>query len=357
MMSLFTTPAAAPSDPARGDPIQQAIRDGARKTGTDFDYLLATARRESALDPKAKASGSSATGLFQFIEQTWLGLLKSEGPKLGLAEQAATISARPGGTFAVADPMQRDAILGLRDDPKLASVLAGALTQKNRDFLAGELGREPSRGDLYVAHVLGGRGAADLIRSAQRMPGRAAALDFPEAAAANRPIFYDRAGRARGAAEVYAKLAEAQPPGATAAPPSSPAAATNPPLAFAAQDRPGFHGLFRTGSGGAPVSDAVARLWRGPKPDAAPAERYFPRSELDQPEAVGETSPGPSREGASASAAIVIPVPNENVGSQAAEAALPVIVPLPPRRPAALRPLPASRPPLDLGTFMQRRGA
>ena len=48
-------------------------------------FLLKTATRESSLNPDAKAKSSSAAGLFQFIEQTWLGLVKSDGPRLGLA--------------------------------------------------------------------------------------------------------------------------------------------------------------------------------------------------------------------------------------------------------------------------------
>ncbi|MGL4729664.1 MAG: transglycosylase SLT domain-containing protein, partial [Bosea sp. (in: a-proteobacteria)] len=83
-MFLFTTPSAreAKSTPAvngnaqganlPATPVTMAIRDGAAKTGTDFGYLVRTAQRESALDPNAKARTSSATGLFQFIDQTWL---------------------------------------------------------------------------------------------------------------------------------------------------------------------------------------------------------------------------------------------------------------------------------------------
>src|SRR6476646_11882530 len=53
--------------------VTGAIRDAARVTGAGFEYLLNTALRESNLNPSAKAKSSSATGLFQFIDQTWLG--------------------------------------------------------------------------------------------------------------------------------------------------------------------------------------------------------------------------------------------------------------------------------------------
>ena len=91
-MFLFTTPA-QPQTASDGN-VVDAIRRGAAATGSDFDYLLKTAQRESALDPQARAPTSSATGLFQFIEQTWLGMVKSEGPRFGLDEEARANLAR-----------------------------------------------------------------------------------------------------------------------------------------------------------------------------------------------------------------------------------------------------------------------
>ena len=69
--------------------VEAAIRRASSTTGVDFDFLMKTARRESAMNPSARASTSSASGLFQFIEQTWLGLVKREGPNLGLNDAAA----------------------------------------------------------------------------------------------------------------------------------------------------------------------------------------------------------------------------------------------------------------------------
>src|SRR5262245_6389631 len=87
-MFLFTTP---PTRPQQDVPVVDAIRQGAARTGTQFEYLLSTARRESALDPQARARNSSASGLFQFIEQTWLGLVKSEGAQAGLTDYAKAV--------------------------------------------------------------------------------------------------------------------------------------------------------------------------------------------------------------------------------------------------------------------------
>src|SRR5689334_19512162 len=74
---------------APGAGVTTAIRDAAQATGTSFDYLLATARVESGLDAGAGASTSSARGLFQFIEQTWLSTLKTVGSALGYGQYAS----------------------------------------------------------------------------------------------------------------------------------------------------------------------------------------------------------------------------------------------------------------------------
>lgn len=348
-MFLFTTPSAPVRDTAPASPVVDAIRQGAERTGTGFDYLLATAQRESALDPGARARSSSASGLFQFIEQTWLGLVKSEGPRLGLAQQANAIQTRSDGTHVVSDPAARQTILNLREDPKVASVLAGTFTQRNRDVLAQGLGREPSAGDLYVAHFLGARGAAQLIGAAQQSPHRPAATDFPEAAAANRSIFFDRSGRARGAGEVYTLLAANHASvtgvaGVTAAP----AFAPDRPLAFAQQDGPAFHGLFQTDTRRGPISEAVAKLWRGGEGDPAGVKTaalgFFPKTAI-------------SEEATTSQATQVAAAPPSNEVARPAED-----LPLPSLRPALPEPPVAAkkaggrtRAPLDLSAFMTWR--
>lgn len=281
-MFLFTTPNTTPNPPPTtvtaptpATPVTDAIRRGASATGTDFDYLLRTARRESALDPTAKAPTSSATGLFQFIEQTWLGIVKNDGPTLGLASEANAIVARQDGTYTVPDAAARQAILKLREQPEAASAMAGALTRRNRAVLAGATGKTPSNGELYLAHVLGARGASALINTAKTDPSRAAAIDFPEAARANRSIFYARDGRARSTQEVYALLT-AEKPGTAAAP----QAGAEVKLAVTDDRPPGIYGLFQTGARQAPVSDAVARIWRGRNASGSEASSssFFPRS-------------------------------------------------------------------------------
>jgi hypothetical protein len=186
--------------------VAGAIKQAATATGTSFEYLLATAKMESDFNPSAGASTSSAHGLYQFIDQTWFGTVKEAGSQLGYGQYADAITKTSSGDYTVSDPAARRAILKLRDDPTVASAMAGVLTQSNSFKLTGKIGRRPTDGELYMAHFLGVGGAAKLISSAEDSPQASAAAMFPNAAAANRSIFYDRNGSARTVSEVYGVL-------------------------------------------------------------------------------------------------------------------------------------------------------
>jgi hypothetical protein len=192
-----------PSNQTAGAAVTGAIRQAAQATGTSFQYLLATAQVESGLNPQAGAATSSARGLFQFIDQTWLATMKHSGAALGYGQYAAAITKTASGHYEVADPVMRSAILKLRNDPTANATMAGAFTQTNAAVLSARLGRAPTEGELYIAHFLGAGGAARLISSAAANPDASAASYFPVAAHANTSIFYDRAtGAPRTLADV-----------------------------------------------------------------------------------------------------------------------------------------------------------
>jgi hypothetical protein len=186
--------------------VAGAIRDAARSTGASFEYLLTAARIESNLNPAAQATTSSAKGLYQFIDQTWLATLKHAGPAHGYGQYADAITLNADGRYEVADPIQRAAIMRLRSDPTMSATMAGAFTQTNAAQLASAIGRQPSEGELYIAHFLGSDGASKLINVAASQPRANAAELFPQAAAANPSIFQNRSGQPRSASEVYATL-------------------------------------------------------------------------------------------------------------------------------------------------------
>jgi hypothetical protein len=214
--------------PSLPDGLAGALRTASARSGAPFEYLLRTAVRESGLDPSVRARTSSATGLFQFIEQTWLELVKEEGPRLGLAPEAAMIGKTARGTFRVKDAEARHHILALREDPAIASMMAGEFTRRNSAYLTAQLGRLPTQGELYIAHFLGADGASRLIRHAANTPDATAADLFPAQAAANRSIFFT-GGRSRSVAEVYAGLVSKHGD----APLQMPAAATPTMMAYA----------------------------------------------------------------------------------------------------------------------------
>jgi hypothetical protein len=308
------------SNYAAGSTVTGAIRQASAATGTSFNYLLATAQVESGLNPQAGAATSSARGLFQFIEQTWLGTIKQSGAQLGYGRYADAITKTSSGHYQVTDPAMRAEILKLRNDPT-----ANAVTKANADYLATKLGRQPSEGELYIAHFLGAGGAARLISLAANNPNAKATDYFPHAASANSSIFYDRAtGHARSLAQVRdvltarydvarndavraaqaasaagatvspgtlsvaqatgapldlaafaAPAAAAVPSPASAAPAKTAAAvpdtagmtgafaaATPTPTAQAANQM--FHGLFQDTDRTAPVAAVVSQLWTTP---------------------------------------------------------------------------------------------
>lgn len=162
--------------------------------------------RESSLNPEAKASTSSATGLFQFIEQTWLGTMHRHGAAHGLSAYADAIKTGKDGRFMVADKGTRQEILALRKDPQVAALMAGEMTNDMSSEMGAALGRGVSAGELYVAHFLGPQAAVKMIKAAAETPTAAAANLFPDAASANSRIFYNKGGQARSVSSVLEAL-------------------------------------------------------------------------------------------------------------------------------------------------------
>ncbi|MXO71133.1 transglycosylase SLT domain-containing protein [Alteraurantiacibacter buctensis] len=189
------------AQPARSQRTQAAIADAAQRTGVDFGYLLAQARIESGLNPAARARTSSATGLFQFLDQTWLATLDRHGERLGFGQLAQAIDTS-GGRARITDPAMREAIMGLRYDPGASALMAGALAGDNTAALEQVLGRTPDASELYLAHFLGPDGASRMLTTLQTAPDTPAASLLPSAAHANRGIFYGEGGAARSVAQV-----------------------------------------------------------------------------------------------------------------------------------------------------------
>lgn len=188
--------------------VQSAIAQASSKTGIDFDYLLNQAKVESGLNAHAKAGTSSASGLYQFVEQSWLSVVKQHGSEHGLGWAADSIQRGANGRLSVSDPAARSSILALRNDPDAASLMAAEHASDNKSALEGTLGRDATGTDLYMAHFLGLGGAKKFLTTLAANPYASAASLFPAAAGANRNVFYTPAGAPRSVADVYDRFAD-----------------------------------------------------------------------------------------------------------------------------------------------------
>ena len=186
--------------------VQSAIQLASSRTGIDFNYLLGQAKVESGLNASARAGTSSATGLYQFIEQSWLGVVKAHGAEHGMGWAADSITQTSSGRYVVNGPATRQSILNLRNDPTAASLMAAEHASDNRDGLAASLGRDVTGTDLYMAHFLGLGGAKKFLSAMDGNADRSAASLFPAAARANRGVFYAPDGSARSLGEVYKRF-------------------------------------------------------------------------------------------------------------------------------------------------------
>ena len=188
-----------------GPDLLGAIVEASKKTGANSGYLLHIALRESGLVLGAQAPTSSATGPFQFIQGTWYQMLGAYGAKYGLEAEAALLK-KKGNSYTPVSSEARVEVLALRTDPYVAALMAGQLTVENMNTLTRLLGRSPAHGELYAAHVFGPAGAVKLVKTRENASATSAASIMPSAAAANRWLFYDRAGKARTVAALFDEL-------------------------------------------------------------------------------------------------------------------------------------------------------
>ena len=98
---------------------------------------------ESHGDPNAKNKRSSATGLGQFLDETWLDMIRAHQPDL-------------------AKGRSQDEILELRRDAKVAREITARFTQRNAEMLR-KRGLPVTPGTLYLAHFAGGAGAVAIL--------------------------------------------------------------------------------------------------------------------------------------------------------------------------------------------------
>ncbi len=183
-----------------GAKITNAIQSASAKTGVGFSYLLQQANVESSFRTDVKAKGSSATGLYQFIDSTWLSMVKENGAKYGLEKYADQIS----DNGRVANKSVKNQILALRKNPEIASAMAAEYAADNKEYLQSTVGGEIGSTELYMAHFMGPGGAAKFLSKMQDNPNAIGAKSFSSAACSNKNVFYKENGKPRTLSEIYA---------------------------------------------------------------------------------------------------------------------------------------------------------
>jgi hypothetical protein len=136
----------------------------------------------------------------------WLRALKEDLPR-DAHGYAQGIFRTSGGRYYVPRQTERRAILAARDDGALAARAARAFARSNARALRASLGRTPTAGDLYVAHLFGPEAAAHLIARARSHPGELATNYAPELAEKAAELFGARK-RSLTLVQLYTKLTE-----------------------------------------------------------------------------------------------------------------------------------------------------
>ncbi|TXM91316.1 transglycosylase SLT domain-containing protein, partial [Methylobacterium sp. WL122] len=190
--------------------IVQTIVRAAQAVQTDPVLLMAVADKESSFITAVQAKTSSATGLYQFIERTWLGCVRDFGAKYGMEKEASVIVPDANDRPTVADAAERTRILELRRDPYLSALLAGEMLKRDAARISLRIGRELSLGEVYLAHFLGPDDAESFLAKVVDKPGAAAAQLLPGPARANRSIFFasERSRRRKAASLSVAQVHE-----------------------------------------------------------------------------------------------------------------------------------------------------
>lgn len=190
--------------------VVAAIRLASLRTGVDFPYLMELASIESSFNPQARAKTSTASGLYQFKEATWLQVLRDFGSRYGLGALASHIDSVPDdqghAQLRITDTARLQQALDLRFDPHYAALMAAEQVRDSRARLQNSLDREPRRTDLYLTHFFGTSGAISFLKALASNPDQIANEIFPGAARRNGGIFRKHDHQPRTVAEIYQLL-------------------------------------------------------------------------------------------------------------------------------------------------------
>jgi hypothetical protein len=190
--------------------VAKAIVRAARDADFPADYLMAIAEKESSFDCDADSSASSALGCFQYIEQSWLSVIKRHGTTFGLGDVASKIvekkTRRGAPYFDIEDESLKDEVLDMRRDPYLSAVLTASDLQEARRNIEAKLDIVMGDQNLYLPHFVGEDAAAHLLAAAAKRPQTSAKRVLPTAARYNRAMFHGRGGHPLSVSQFVARV-------------------------------------------------------------------------------------------------------------------------------------------------------
>lgn len=170
------------------DYMRDMITGASNKAGVDPGLVAKIAAFESGFDPNAKSPYSSAHGVGQFIDSTWIETVRKHGARHGVA-----------GAAGLTDQQA----LALRSDPKLQSAMLAELTREN--VARGRaLGGKDDAANAYAMHNLGAGDGAKFLKALQSNPGASIASILSSRVIANNPSLYGDGSRTVG--DAYAAM-------------------------------------------------------------------------------------------------------------------------------------------------------
>ena len=156
--------------------VLSMLDEVAKTTGVDANLLKTFAAIESSFNPRAGAGTSTAKGLFQFINDTWTGMLDKYGKKYGLSPSTSVY------------------------DPRANALMGAEFLKENQKGLK-SINRGNSPVELYLAHFLGLGGARRLFSAPEGDPAN---LHVDEKSIrANYDVFYKN-GKIRTVRDIIA---------------------------------------------------------------------------------------------------------------------------------------------------------
>lgn len=170
------------SENESNEDIESIINEAAESVGVPADQLLAIARAESNLKPDAKNPRSSASGLFQFIDETWKETVGTHGDKHSVMEED-------------------------RLDARSNALMGAELMKRNAVGLSKKLGREPTLSELYLAHFSGLKGAIDVLGKIEKNPDALASEVWSKAAIEANPSIFKEGIKAKDAVALLTRRA------------------------------------------------------------------------------------------------------------------------------------------------------